>query len=428
MRARWMLAVALTLSGCFDSGDSAAPRCQPSCRDGFTCVFGTCLSLCNPPCGAGSSCVPIDSERGMCVTESDVAVAPTDAVSPDVVGDDAPVNADDVVVTPGDAPAPEDAPAPDDAVTRSDVASDVVDAVAPADRPDMDVVDLDAPTLDAGGARDVVDAAVVVDRPSTDAPRDVADAGRCGHPTEACCAGIGCFPGSYCVGERCVAYTPLSNECQSNQDCGSSLTCVGGRSCGANPDWRWCYQCLPNAGVARFGETCRTYSDCATGVCSFGRCTYACDLSGPGDGQCASFGVRSGTCAQITFGLPPVSDAGVPRALQLQGVCEQGCARNRDCAGGTACVPISDELLDRVVFICATSRATAQAGTPCMWGEDCQSGMCIGGANPAGGAACSAPCVDDADCPTTAPVCSTIRLYTSNGTAIPSRGCLPRRM
>ena len=86
-----------------------------------------------------------------------------------------------------------------------------------------------------------------------------------------------------------------------------------------------------------------------------------------------------------------------------------------------------DDLLDRVVFICASTRATAPAGTPCRFGDDCQSGMCIGGANPMGGSACSAPCVDDSDCPTAAPVCMPIRLYTSRGTVSPTRGCLPRR-
>lgn len=368
----------------------------------------------------------------MCVSEAvDSGVLPVDAVdASDAQGADAPEPPD---VTEADAPSA-DAPSADalPADASADVLADVtVDGGAPvADvRPAMDAPQADALHADAGPG-DVTDAATGVDRAGTDlGPRDVfiADAGRCGRPAEACCAGVGCFPGSYCVGGRCVAYTPLSNECQSGRDCGPNLACVGGRSCGENPNWRWCYQCLPNAGVARFGESCRTYSDCATGVCSFGRCTFACDLSGTGDAQCASFGVRSGVCAQITYGLPPVSDAGVPRAIQLQGVCELGCARDRDCASGAACVPVSDELLDRVVFICTMSRATAPAGTPCMWGEDCRSGMCIGGANPAGGATCSAPCVDDADCPSTAPVCSTIRLYTSNGTAVPSRGCLPRR-
>ena len=440
MRARWWLALFLTASGCFQDDASTQTPCRPACREGFTCVFGTCVSICNPPCGAGSRCVSLDPDRGVCVSEAgDAASSQGDANASDVNASD--VNATDASATDANATdanatdggAPKDAPTVTDVLAAQDVpfvldaANDVgaVDAgAALPDRPGLDAVTDVA--LDAGG-RDVV---MATDRGFTDVVnRDVQlpDAGPCGRPGEPCCAGVGCFAGALCQSDRCVGYTLEADECVSNLDCPRGSVCSGGRSCGTNPNWRWCYRCQVLPGVARFGETCRSYTDCATGVCSFGRCSYACDLSSVGDGQCAGFGVRSGTCTQITYGLPPISDAGVPRALQLQGVCEQGCARNRDCAAGTACIPLSDDLLDRVVFICASTRATAPAGTPCMFGDDCQSGMCIGGANPMGGSACSAPCVDDSDCPTAAPVCATIRLYTSRGTVSPTRGCLPRR-
>lgn len=423
MRARWILAIFLVAAGCFDSGSDASTPCRPACREGYTCVYGTCLSLCNPPCGAGSRCVQLDVDRGTCVTDSvDAGEPPRDAP----VAADVPSTPD---VPAGDAPA-NDVPAVDAVVATDVLATDAViedvpgdDApLPPSDRPAMDADPADVPAT--------TDAPAVTDRPATDAPRDVApaDAGApCGHTGERCCAGISCFPGAYCIGETCVPYTAAPDECVSNQTCAAGRTCSGGRACGTTPAWRWCYQCIPNAGVARFGDPCRSYADCATGVCNLGHCSYACDPGVAGDAQCTDVGVRNGRCAEIVYGLPPVNDAGVPRAWQIQGACEVGCARNGDCASGTVCLPISGDLQDRITFICGTSRATALAGTPCMWGEDCQSGMCIAGANPRGGAACSAPCTVDGDCPTAAPVCSTIRLYTSNGTPVQTRGCLPRR-
>ena len=38
-----------------DAAQTAA-ECVPSCRGGFRCVDGQCLSPCNPPCNAGESC------------------------------------------------------------------------------------------------------------------------------------------------------------------------------------------------------------------------------------------------------------------------------------------------------------------------------------------------------------------------------------
>lgn len=420
MRARWLLGLFLAASGCFDDGASTPTPCHPACRDGYTCVYGTCLSLCNPPCGAGSRCVQLDVDRGTCVSDATDAAAASDAKTPatdavlatDVATDDA---------SPTDAATPPDVTAAD--VTFADLPGDDVSITdVPTDRPPMDAEFVDVP--------EATDASDVTDAPAPDVTRDVppTDTGaRCGHAGERCCAGISCFPGAFCVGERCAAYAAAPSECLSNQECLLGRVCAGGRSCGTNPDWRWCYQCLNNPGVARFGDPCRTYADCATGVCNLGRCTYACDPGVAGDMQCADLGVRNGRCAEIIYGLPPVSDAGAPRAWQVQGACELGCTRNGDCATGTVCVPISGDLNDRIAFICSTTRATAVAGTPCMWGDDCQSGMCIAGANPRGGAACSAPCTVDGDCPGTAPVCSPIRLFTSNGTPVQTRGCLPRR-
>ncbi len=41
-------------------------QCVPTCRSGFVCVHGTCVSACNPPCAAGSTC----TAAGECVAQN----------------------------------------------------------------------------------------------------------------------------------------------------------------------------------------------------------------------------------------------------------------------------------------------------------------------------------------------------------------------
>jgi hypothetical protein len=59
-------------SGDREAGSSADPQerqCRPTCRTGYECVDGTCVSVCNPPCGDDETCTP---ERE-CLTPSDIA-------------------------------------------------------------------------------------------------------------------------------------------------------------------------------------------------------------------------------------------------------------------------------------------------------------------------------------------------------------------
>ena len=59
------------------------PECFPSCRSGFTCHAGQCLSLCNPPCGAGERCL----QNSECEREAapPVVVAPQPTQPPAVL-------------------------------------------------------------------------------------------------------------------------------------------------------------------------------------------------------------------------------------------------------------------------------------------------------------------------------------------------------
>ena len=46
-------------------------ECIPTCRSGFMCVHGTCVSACNPLCAAGQTC----SASGECIADAPVQLA-----------------------------------------------------------------------------------------------------------------------------------------------------------------------------------------------------------------------------------------------------------------------------------------------------------------------------------------------------------------
>lgn len=49
-----------------------ANECFPSCRSGYVCHRGECVSACNPPCPSGKTC----TDAGRCVSERDSSAAP----------------------------------------------------------------------------------------------------------------------------------------------------------------------------------------------------------------------------------------------------------------------------------------------------------------------------------------------------------------
>jgi len=67
------LALSVLALGCGDPD----PSCEPACRDGFACVRGTCVSACNPACGAGETCTA--DARCVPADGPDTGVAPLDS-------------------------------------------------------------------------------------------------------------------------------------------------------------------------------------------------------------------------------------------------------------------------------------------------------------------------------------------------------------
>jgi len=53
---------------------AGSQQCLPSCRTGYLCVSGQCMSACNPICPAGEMC----TERGECVSGGPAAATPAE--------------------------------------------------------------------------------------------------------------------------------------------------------------------------------------------------------------------------------------------------------------------------------------------------------------------------------------------------------------
>jgi hypothetical protein len=411
---------AFLLSSCGNNPPPVSRYCNPECRLGYFCNDGTCVSYCNPPCNTGESCVPATTDAGAGGDAATEIPAPgpvrwtCETVADSGQPGDVPVD----TATPDDTALPTDGPAPDDVPTADT-------GVGPVDGGGMDagmdvVVAMDGPALDVGAD------SVAVDGPR-DAGIDVTPP--CGHASERCCgpvdAGTACLPGSICVTGTCVAITRDPGECSRPADCPSGQSCVGPQTCTDHG----CYRCAAPTGTGVFGATCTYGTDCRSGVCARGRCTVACAVGTTGDADCAA--VDPGyLCSQLNY-RSTLADGGYSPVMAL-GLCTQRCARNADCDGGRVCMPLLNYLTDRMDFICGTTTATGTAGTPCVDGRTCQASICVPGAIPPApdastmpGAACTAPCVMNADCPSAAPDCVELTYLRPSGGLQPGRGCLP---
>src|SRR5689334_13501096 len=73
------------------AGEPAPVACFPSCRRGYLCVSGQCVSACNPACGADEIC----TAEGECLSRQPAA-APAAQAAPAA----APASVTNVIVTP----------------------------------------------------------------------------------------------------------------------------------------------------------------------------------------------------------------------------------------------------------------------------------------------------------------------------------------
>lgn len=65
------LAIAVIIAGSLMPAPAHAAECIPSCRDGYICHQGQCITACNPPCAEGERC----SADGQCVADAGSAAA-----------------------------------------------------------------------------------------------------------------------------------------------------------------------------------------------------------------------------------------------------------------------------------------------------------------------------------------------------------------
>jgi len=360
----WWLFAALAVSGCSsDTPDPGTTTCFPECRAGTVCSpAGACVSACNPTCGAGETCQG-SGASARCVPG-------TDGGSTTDLGP-----------------------------TESDVLE--------TDRP---------PAVDTGG-----DAGT----PGADGSALLPGCGMSGQP---CCSGRGCYGAGYCEGTTCRMPTRQAGECNRPEDCTGGQACVGVFLCGGGADAgvddagvvasRRCFLCGTSSGTGVVGAPCTDGGMCSTGVCFANRCSLACSVGDEGDASCRARGA-SLRCTNAFFqpaAMGPVSTLGF---------CAPACAREADCPSDTACSPQLNFFTDRMDFFCIATTRTPRIGDACNPAMSaCRNGLCIPTSATTG--YCTAPCIDAADCPASAPLCDPITFNRPSGMGQPGRACRPR--
>jgi len=359
---------ASALAGCSsDNPGVSGVMCFPACRSGTVCSpTGTCVSACNPACGTGETCDG-SGATARCVTATPDSGTPGDAgPTTDATTVDTGVTTDAGFAT--------DTPPPGDVGTPIDVPATPTDGASP---------DAHVPPIN------------------------------CGMPGQPCCLGRACFGGGYCDAMTCRAPAARemgectrSADCMAGQACSGLFTCSGGADAGVTDAGtaifsRGCFLCVAPPGTGAFGAACTNASGCASGVCSGGRCTEGCELGAAGDAACMARGANQ-RCLNLFF--TPV----VMGPVTTLGVCAAMCARDADCPADTACMPRLNYLADRMDFACVTTAMsqTGRAGDACnpSGNSTCRNVLCTQTTSPTVGY-CLAPCMTDADCTASAPIC-----------------------
>ncbi len=294
-----------------------------------------------------------------------------------------------------------------------------------------DVPGLDSPTAATDTPQGATDTPVTGSdvSPGTDTGTPGDGGLTCGHPGQSCCnyrfcgAGVECdavISGGSITSSMCSAYTRGALECDRPSDCTGGQQCAAG-FCGM----RACFQCTHPTGTTAVGGLCSDASQCTTGNCAMGQCTDPCTT----DADCTVLGT-GWACTALTYS--GLSSSTTSESYVTHGTCARGCQRNGDCTTGQSCSPNLNYLTDHMDFICRAIfeipqadggvRQADPAGVMCTSGSTCQSFLCLPEGT-MGVSYCTAPCITDSDCPTAAPHCNTLSVFTPSGALQSLHGC-----
>ncbi len=243
---------------------------------------------------------------------------------------------------------------------------------------------------------------------NADCGSGVCNYGRCQKPScsPTCADGAGCSTNTDCGSNVCTngkcAAPSCSPTCPQGSDCGSSADCLGGVACTNGI-------CAP--GTGNEGSNCTLASQCASGICTGGKCAApSCNpncvngTSCGSNGECVTGVCTNGKCE--AQGCAPACNQGNTCGANsdcTSGICTSGkCANpscSPNCVNGATCGGNGD----CATGVCTNGLCHAQGcapscnqGNSCGSSSDCTSGLCTSGkcATPS----CAPNCANGATC------------------------------